>query len=413
MRALTAMTVWVLIFTAIAGQALGAEDSAGWRQIAPQADADHPQRSPSCSGGPVLAWTDSGAIWAEADTRFSFFLRDGDPNRLLIIWDGGGACWDFNSCIGAGMRLTPIYDMRVDETPESLAAFGGIADRDDPRNPVRDYTQVFIPYCTGDLHYGSRDTTYDLPFGGQWTIRHRGQLNVMAVLDALRSRYDALGTEPAEIVLVGVSAGGYGVLHNYPAVTRTFPTTEKISVLVDSANGVMTEQLYATALEPDGAWGVWSNLDESLQNAYASGPETLLTQTFQDLAWEHPQTRFGQYTRVTDGTQILFYNLARHMDDPWTWFDLSEVILAGLDWTQKAQNTMWDIAATTGNYRLYLGAGTEHTILGEASFYEERSGGGVLFSDWFSDMLTQPLDAWSRWQNLSCAPACLVSGWPF
>ena len=36
----------------------------------------------------------------------------------------------------------------------------GIYDDTDPRNPFGDWYHVFIPYCTGDLHWGDAVATY-------------------------------------------------------------------------------------------------------------------------------------------------------------------------------------------------------------------------------------------------------------
>ncbi len=264
------------------------------------------------------------------------------------------------------------------------------------------------PIARADLFFGARETSYPLPGGGEWVIHHRGHENVLAVLNYLSNYYaTTVGQAPAQIVLVGVSAGGYGVLYNYPAVAATFPTTTNISVLADSSNGIITPEFYTRALAPEGAWGVWEHLAPELEAAFAAGAQGLIPAVFQDLGWSHPDTRFGQYTRAFDSVQVLYYHLTRHLDNPERWADPIQLWIAESEWTRQAQDAMWMTAMTTANYRFYLGRGMEHTIIGDDRFYTENSAEGVYFSDWFKDMLEPPVPLEGNWRNVSCMPDCL------
>src|SRR5215831_12302172 len=40
---------------------------------------------------------------------YSFFVREGDPKRLLVCFQGGGACWNYATCV-----KNPTYDAAVD-----------------------------------------------------------------------------------------------------------------------------------------------------------------------------------------------------------------------------------------------------------------------------------------------------------
>jgi hypothetical protein len=62
-------------------------------------------------------------------------------------------------------------------------------------------------------------------------------------------------------------------------------------------------------------------------------------------------------------------------------------------------------ALTLPNYRMYLAKGAGHTIIGDDSFYTERSGDGFAIRDWVEAMLSEPVGA--AWRNASCEPACL------
>ncbi len=69
------------------------------------------------------------------DDPFSFFVRRGDPNRLLVYLYGGGACWDAEGCAEG----SDIYSQRI-EPRMHPGRLGGILDLEHPENVFRDHT---------------------------------------------------------------------------------------------------------------------------------------------------------------------------------------------------------------------------------------------------------------------------------
>src|SRR5687767_11085004 len=133
---------------------------------------------------------------------FRFFVHPGDPAKLLVEFEGGGACWDDASC------AVDIYSRRVQADPgqaEQRGQLVGIYDRRNPENPFRDWTHVYIPYCTGDLHWGSIDKTYT-GSSGPFVVPHRGAINATAALSWASENVPA----PRQVFVTGCSAGGYG-----------------------------------------------------------------------------------------------------------------------------------------------------------------------------------------------------------
>jgi hypothetical protein len=311
----------------------------------------------------------------------------------------------------------PVYELEVDETAADLADVGGVGNINNPANPFKNYTQVFVPYCSGDLHWGSKDVsyTYTPPVGPDvtWPIRHRGFDNLMAVLEWLTDYYQSMGFAPDKVVLAGGSAGGYGGLLALPAVKEILPRRTRTFLLADSANGVITDDFYGRALGgyavSGGVWGAEQNIPDFLQGAFASGADNLAVATYTTLAWRFPWTRIGQYTRAWDKVQVFYYNVAGNINNPERWGDPDYLLPAALEWTLKARLYM-RISSLAPNYRLYIAAGSDHTVLADDSFYTEQSGAGVLFTDWVGDMINRRFVRRSDWQNVSCAPFCLQPG---
>jgi hypothetical protein len=389
--------------------------SDGWTKIDAPAGpyySDGVERTPGCSAGPRLVPTPIGPIPVPADPAYSFFIRHGDPDKLAIVFDGGGACWDPNTCVGTALAGASVYSLEADETVESLSNLAGLGDNGDPENPVAGYTQVFIPYCTADLHTGDNTETYslNLPDGSvlPWQINHRGADNVDFVLDWVQDYYrDVVGRAPRDVFVTGLSAGGYAALYHTPDIAGRLPWSTKIRVLVDAANGVITEDFQQRALSPDGVWGVWENISPLLRGAFSSGPDELIIETFKSLGSAYPRARFGQYTTAFDLTQIGFYNLARNTDSPELWLDPAQIAIATFEWTLKARTFQILTAFQVWNYRFYLAQGDDHTVLASDKFYEEDSARGVRLADWLDDMINRFWSFGGDWRNVSCTPDCL------
>ena len=394
----------VIFFSLTAASEVLAES--GWQQVdasAPFVDSNGKPRFPSCSGAPEPPF-----FVTPSPTDFSFFYREGNPDKLVIAFDGGGACWDALTCLGSVVAGDAVYSPIVNEVPAELDAGGGLADRDNPDNPVADYFQVLIPYCTGDLHTGARDTQYTLPVLGTWTIHHRGYDNVVAVLEWLIDYYShQVGRAPREVFVTGASAGGYGAFFAYPAIDALLPRWTRKRAFSDSANGIINQDFYDRALAPDGVWGIWENMPPQLANAFASGPDALPTALNQGLAWNYPRTRFGQYTRAYDAVQIFYLNVAKNLDSPEAWADPLQLLGTAFEWSFKAQTSMAISAWTTFNYRYYVGEGFDHTAIADDSVYTESSAQDVALIDWLDDMINRVFAFGSDWRNVSCFPNCI------
>ncbi len=149
--------------------------------------------------------------------------------HVLIYFQGGGGCWDALTCF-----LPTASNINNDYTE---ATFNGeirgagrflMFSRTDARNPFRDASFVYVPYCTGDIHGGNNIREYVL--GDQsMTVHHVGARNVEAYLRRL-----ALTFPMADRVwLTGASAGGYGAGLHWDRVQRAF-TSARVDLLDDS-----------------------------------------------------------------------------------------------------------------------------------------------------------------------------------
>lgn len=392
-RCLSALALAGLAALPLAGAA-----AAPWQQVPIAGPIDYALPdgrtrtvAPSCVGGPVR--TRQG--YKPADTRFSFFVQRGDPRRLLIAFDGGGACWNADTCLTAALAGQATYAMTVSETPASLARKGGILGSDDARNPFRDYTKVFVPYCTADVHWGSADTTYTARLLGRrftWTLRHRGTDNLLGVLDWLRrSGPGEAGIDLAaleRLTIAGASAGGYGAMLAFAYASPLAPAAAQ-SLVADAAAGVLTASFYRSALysaaSPSGAaWNVAASLPAHLPHAAtlladaAAAPSSLVPLWYQSLAALSPQARFAFLTTNLDAVQIEFYALMRG--------DLLPSLSGPRNW-YAGMHSIALASAALPDFRYYIDGGTSHTVLATNGEYYGRDSHALTPAEWLGAML--------------------------
>ena len=157
-----------------------------------------------------------------AGTPYSVFTRQGDPKKLLIFLQGGGACWqNFSNCNILAEAQSPPQD----------GPFPGVFDPTSADNPFADYSVVYMPYCDGSTFGGDNDVELDedFPFGP--TRHHRGLRNLSAGMDVAADMFP----RAKQITVMGHSAGGVGAAAFAPFLARfVFGNNTKLTVYNDA-----------------------------------------------------------------------------------------------------------------------------------------------------------------------------------
>ena len=270
---------------------------------------------------------------------FQFFVRPSAGSKKLIIYfQAGGACWNAPTCAEDSLA----YDKSVDYA--EFETYRGIFDFNNPENPVADYNWVFIPYCTADVHTGSRDQTYTDMLGLHKTMQHQGYINVKSVLNWVTQNYPA----PQRIVVTGSSAGALGSIFFAEPIMSQYANVPIVQ-LGDGYVGIMPKDW--NGLE---VWGTKANEPLALRQPLAlSTPADYTQRLYSSSAELLPQRTFAQFTTASDVFQIGYYALAGGQSRNWP--DLMRQSLTTLD--------------EQSNFRSYIADGAEHTILPFDRFY--------------------------------------------
>jgi hypothetical protein len=332
----------------------------GWQKIVPDpVTLDGQLYTPSCSAAP-----------GTTTSTFSFYFRKGTADGLVVFFNGGGSCWNDLTCGKprlegdqatfsgqGGEEASGVY--KAELLPgDGPAKMTGLLDRKNPKNPVRDWSMVFVPYCTGDVHSGSNTAHYKFPDTGKpFTIEHRGWDNAQVIMHWMRDNVPP----PAQLLVAGSSAGAYGAATHFASLRGLYPKTRAM-YLGDSGQGV-TAPGFEEARNKN--WNY--QLPVSVFGPH--GRNTPDAEVVAKLAAHFPQDRFAQFTTLHDATQTAFLQQMTKKPDRNTW---TTQMLSELAVRQAAPN-----------FRSYVALGKTHTILRSPLFFTEQSG-GIAFTAWLA-----------------------------
>lgn len=344
-------------------------------------DFEYNGLEPACSNG----------LDAENDDFF-FFAKGGTVNNLVVYFQGGGACWDPLTCL----TVQPFsQDCTLDDKPIN---YGGMFDFQNSDNPFKNWSFVFIPYCTGDIHWGANDKTYSgfVTIDGSTvpvthTIQHRGFVNFQVVLKYITDTFK----KPHKIFVTGSSAGAYGALVGFPWIKEAY-SKSKVTCLGDAGMGVNPpEYTQYTRANWNAQLPPW--IFDATTGAYPT-----YTEMWNAISDYYPRSKIAEFTNAFDSTQIWFYGFM------FTTLGIEPPDNVALDWHRN----MWeglDNRAESPNYRYYVAEGENHTILGHDLFYTEDSAEGIVFLDWLEAMIKNQGGTNGHgampWLNIKC-PEC-------
>ena len=135
-------------------------------------------------------------------------------HKYLIHIEGGGECTteakckaNLNSALGSSKYFGATH---------TFNAGSFLLNDNAAQNPqLSSWAHVEVPYCSQDLHSGTRNTTS----ADTWGLYFSGHLVFAAVLDALAVQLSSA----TDIILVGDSAGGLGAWMNVDYLAVRFP----------------------------------------------------------------------------------------------------------------------------------------------------------------------------------------------
>lgn len=289
---------------------------------------------------------------------YYYWIRRADPERVVFFLDGGGACFSAGTC----GPTSPTFNQNLADGADVAAgapATGGIFALDDDRNPFADWSMVFVPYCTGDLHLG--DKTQD--YGDGIVIRHNGAVNARTALDTTAEEFPDAG----QVVVAGSSAGSAGAPLYAGLASDLLPDAE-VTLLADASGAYPDDVGITTAI--GSLWGVFDRLPDWPEQTGPPPDAWSLPRLLVQAGRHVPDMRLATINTAYDDVQATFSALIGRSGD----------LLAMIE----GNNAL--IESEGVDLRTWIGPGTQHTVLGLESFYTDEVDGTSL-RDWVADVV--------------------------
>lgn len=280
--------------------------------------------------------------------------------KLLVYLEGGGAC--FNA-------FCESLFTRSGKEPTT----GGIFDRTNAANPVRDWTWVYVPYCSGDVYAGQTETM----LAGE-TRHFYGYSNFTAFLERWVPSFTV-----DQVLLSGSSAGGFGAAVNFAQTQRAFDTVPV--VLLDDSAPPMAGDVFPPCLQT--LWRTTWGLDKTILEECGEdcpNADDFIADTFDHMRREFPDLTGGLFSSTGDQTIRAFagygwsggYNMCNDIPNAVT----AAVYQAGLEELRSRA-----MAGGPGFGTFYV-PGSGHTTLRGGGFYTTKMGDTTV-AQWITSTL--------------------------
>jgi hypothetical protein len=288
--------------------------------------------------------------------KFAFWLRRADPKRVVVYFQGGGGCFNVQTCAPGSDWFDDSVEFLDDPTFQ-----GGMFDFTDKRNPFRGWSFLYVPSCTGDVHIGDAVARY-----GQTKIRHRGWPNARAALARAFREFSS----PETVLVTGCSAGSVGSAFHVPAVLQRWPQA-KVTQVGDSLAYLFHRPISLVG------WGAHARFPGFFR---IGNRRFTMAEYVRALAKRYPTRTFARFNYASDDVQERFY---------------AAVGGKPADFEPRLRRTEEQLKRIR-NYRSYLACGGDHCVTPVGRFYSLKVD-GVRFRDWIQHL--------AAGRNVGC-PTC-------
>jgi hypothetical protein len=387
----------------------GTNTAAGFMNLAPALGAPLDGKGTTLSPAAPSGW-----IWYPIDGAIcrdgsgtGFYVRAGTMDKLLIYLEGGGACSSPGFCSYNPANVNQILNGDGQTVGGSIG--GAVAGRQQPgsagifdvtqaANPFKDWSQIYIPYCTGDVHFGTRKNV--MLSGVSTPQQFVGYANMQKFISRIVPSFK---DKVSRVVLTGASAGGFGALLNYSMVQDAFGSV-LVTVLDDSGPSfpdnaksmpVCLQKNWRTLWGFDGAFP-----PDCTECRQADGGGLDLLGKF--LFRKHPNATIGVVSSMQDEVIRLFYSSGLKdcsgfaSADPTT-ITLGQadptVYMPGQDYTDGLNGLRMQ-SVSTGKFATYYLSGaniTFHQHIWRQRFFDAAAGSESIAA-WTTNLLAGKIE---------------------
>ena len=326
-------------------------------------EVSHPLEAIAHEKG-VWNWMDVDGMICRDSSPTGIGVRFGEDSKKWVIYlQGGGACFTEETC-----QTNPSSFNEEDfmGRVENGAYVSGLMNIDREENPVQDWNFIFVPYCTGDVHSGNNPGSFGLGLSEEQ--QYVGARNIATLLEFIAPYLKQ--EEVDEIMLAGISAGGFGTHLSYYELKKHFPDT-KTHVINDSGPLMSDPEIFPVCL----MLGFQLIYDLPIPPGFlvCCRPTYGLADIYTYNANLFPNDNFGLISHLEDETIRYFFFAGQNTCQG------GEV--SGELYTQGLYHLRENVLKPTGNISTFFRNGENHTFIqGNTTFYDSPVNGKYLYA---------------------------------
>jgi hypothetical protein len=376
----------------------------GFVDLSPPMGAPLPEQGDAVATPPPAGWTWHGIEGAVCrdNSPTGFYVHRGTVDKLLIFLEGGGACSngpfcnynpknvDFILSGGETVLGSALGSVPGRQQPGGYTAGvpSGIFETERAENPFKGWSQVYIPYCTGDVYFGTKKDA-SVP-GSTEKMQFVGHYNMQKFVGRIVPTFK---DKVKQVIIAGSSAGGFGALLNFSMVQDAFGNVP-VSVLDDAGPPFEDAQMPVCMQKRwREAWGFENSLPPDCAECRRADGGGMLR--YADFAIKkHPKAKLAVISAMQDEVIRLFYSVGLKDCASYNSADPVAITLGQIDPAvyypapqyEAGLNGLRTNYASTNRLATYYMPGSLHQHLFRARLYE-APGGGVVLAKFVQDFI--------------------------
>ncbi|MBK8261705.1 MAG: hypothetical protein IPK80_10240 [Nannocystis sp.] len=316
-------------------------------------------------------WVDFPEALCRDGSSTGIGVRYGAENKVVIFFEGGGACFNQVSCL----TNPSAYNGSNFDGWKDGGGQSGIFNLENPDNPVGEWSFVYVPYCTGDVHAGDSPGSEAPGSGGpQQFVGYR---NVEAFLERVYPTFK--GAE--QVLVTGVSAGGFGAALNYPRISDSFKGEV---VLLDDSGPPMADMFLKPCLQSQWRefWGLDMTLPASCDDCFPDDGGGLVN-LISYYGEAYPNEVKGLISSEQDSVIRTFYGFGGN--------DCKAILptMSGAEYKDGLYDLRDNYIKDGAMWGSFIIPGETHTWIGGNGTFYNTEVSGMLLVDWVTDLLAR------------------------
>ncbi|TDL99772.1 MAG: hypothetical protein C4K58_00515 [Flavobacteriaceae bacterium] len=292
------------------------------------------------------------------------FRASKNSKNLLIFLKGGGICFNEITC-----NANPKSFNGIDWQANTFIN-RSILNASEPTNPFKDWNVMYYPYCSGDVFSGNNPEKNISGFSNFL-------IGLREILPAIQK-----DREIENILLVGTSAGGLGVLLNFEQLYNYLENPKIKYTVIDNAGVVLLNETFPPCFYQMMDRELHFEIPPDIADYSRKTYDIPIKNIYEYTSGKYPNVQFGLSASYQDLVFRFFYGFGA--DNCNQNRAIKSTVISGEEYTQALLDLEREVKQIPGNnWSFFFNKGNKHVL--ETEF--DRG-----FSTWMRNLVERRLD---------------------